>query len=57
MSKFNVNSLNQQFIITGLVGLVEDEGLTPHEAFQVLEDIKRNTFHALNEIRQEAKKN
>jgi hypothetical protein len=56
MSKFNMNSFGQQLIITGLARLVEEEGLTPHEAFQVLEEIKRNTWHALTEIKQEAKK-
>jgi glucan phosphorylase len=54
-SAFNLNSLHQQLIIAGLAGLVEDEGLSPHEAFEVLEEIKRNTFHALAEIGREAK--
>lgn len=54
--KFDMNSLGQQLIISGLARLVEEEGLTPHEAFQVLEEIKRNTWHALSEIKQEANK-
>ena len=55
-TKFDVDNIHQQFIISGLVGLVEDQGLTPHEAFQVLEEIKRNVWSALAEIRSEAKK-
>ncbi|MCA1027686.1 hypothetical protein [Cytobacillus kochii] len=42
--KFNEKNLNHGFIITGLLGLVEDEGLSPHEAFRVVEDIKNQTF-------------
>jgi hypothetical protein len=36
--------------------MVEDDGLTPHEAFQLLEEIKRQTWHALSEVYQETKK-
>ncbi|MEF3312340.1 hypothetical protein PV433_25985 [Paenibacillus sp. GYB004] len=50
------NNFNHKLIIAALAGMVEDDGLTPHEAFAVLEDIKRNTFHALAEIHREVKK-
>ncbi|RBP89380.1 hypothetical protein DFO70_11127 [Cytobacillus firmus] len=45
----DVDNLNHKLIITGLLGMVEDNGLSPHEAFTVLEDIKRQTFNALTE--------
>lgn len=51
------DSLNIKFIITGLAGLIEDEGYTFHEAMEVLEEIKRNTFPALLEMQREAKEN
>ncbi|MNO43384.1 hypothetical protein D3C76_336030 [compost metagenome] len=51
--KFNLNNINHGLIVTGMLGMVEDEGLTPHEVFDVLEDIKRQTWHALAEIRAE----
>jgi hypothetical protein len=56
MIKFNPNNIHQQFIISGLVGLVEDDGLSPHDALRVLEEIKRNVFFALAEISAETKK-
>lgn len=51
--KFNLNNINHGLIVTGMLQMVEDEGLTPHEVFDVLEDIKRQTWHALSEIRAE----
>lgn len=51
MKKLDLNNPNIAFVITGLVGMVEDDGLTPHEAFEVLDQIKRRTFHALSEIK------
>lgn len=53
--EFNQNSFGQQLIITGLANLIEEEDYTVHEAFQLLEAIKRNTFHALLEIKKESK--
>jgi hypothetical protein len=50
--RMDMNSQGVQFIIAGLAGLI-DEGYTPHEAFEILEDIKQNTFHALAEIHRE----
>lgn len=51
--KLDLNNINQQLIIAGLIGLVEDDGLTTHEAFRLLDEIKRNTFPALMEIKRE----
>lgn len=42
--------MSNMLVITGLLKMVEDDGLTPHEAFEVLEDIKRQTWHALSQI-------
>lgn len=52
--KFNPNSFGQGLIITGLAELVENEGYTPHEAFEVLRDIQRHTWSALCEIKKES---
>ncbi len=43
-------SMGLQLIIAGMVGLVEDEGHSPHEVFDLLNAAKQNTFHALAEI-------
>lgn len=48
-------SMGLKLIIAGLAGLVEDEGYTPREAFEMLTVIKRNTFHALQEISKESR--
>lgn len=53
--ELNLESFGQQLIITGLARLVEEEDYTPHEAFQLLETIKRNTFHTLLELKKESK--
>lgn len=37
-------------IVGCLANMVELDGLTPHEAFEVLDDIKQNTFHSLAEL-------
>ncbi|MED1436930.1 MULTISPECIES: hypothetical protein [Bacillus] len=51
--EFNQNSFGQSLIITGLARLVEEEGLTPHESFEVLRLIQNNTFHALADLHKE----
>lgn len=50
--KFDKDNQFQRLVIAALVGMVETEGLSPHEAFEVLDEIKSNTFHALSQIEQ-----
>ncbi|MDQ0091634.1 hypothetical protein J2T12_005074 [Paenibacillus anaericanus] len=52
-TKADLTKLSHSLVVTGLLGMVEDDGLTPHQAFEVLEDIKRQTWHALTEIHRE----
>lgn len=47
---FMEKSIGAKFIITGLIELIEKDGMTTREALEFLEDIKRNTFHALKDI-------
>lgn len=47
----DMNNINVGFVITGLLGMVEDDGLTPREAFMLLDEIKRQTWSALTEIK------
>jgi hypothetical protein len=54
--KLDLNNINQQLIIAGLTGLVADDGLTPNEAFELLDEIKRSTFPALMKIKKEEEK-
>lgn len=49
-------SLNMQLIVAGLVNLIDDEGYSFHEAMEILEDIKRNTFPALMKMSREVNK-
>lgn len=53
--KLDLNNINVGLIITGLVGMVEDDGKTPHEAFDIVEQIKQQTFFALMEIKKKGK--
>jgi hypothetical protein len=55
LSKFDLDNINQQLIIAGMAGLI-DEGLSFHEMMQVVEDIKRQTFSAMMEIGREVKR-
>lgn len=48
--KLDLNNINVGFVITGLIGMVEDDKLTPHQAFELLDVIKRETWHALTDI-------
>lgn len=47
------SKLGTSFVVTGLLHMVEDEGLTPHQAFEIVEDIKQQTFFALAEAHRE----
>ncbi|GED64318.1 hypothetical protein [Lysinibacillus fusiformis] len=49
-------SLGLQTIVAGMARLVEDEGYTPHQVFEMMTAAKQNTFHALAEIHREVKK-
>ncbi|MGX9134020.1 hypothetical protein ACWV26_06520 [Rummeliibacillus sp. JY-2-4R] len=48
-------SFGVQLIVTGLAHLVEDEGYTPHEALSIAHYTGHNCFHALAELKKEAK--
>lgn len=52
--RMDANNLNTKLIIAGMAGLVDD-GYTPHEVLEVLDDIKNQTFHALADLHRENK--
>ncbi|MEK5166169.1 hypothetical protein NYE69_28090 [Paenibacillus sp. FSL R5-0527] len=54
--KFDPNNRAHAFVVTGMIKMVENDGLTPRQVFQVLEDIKRQTWQALAEIYGEVKR-
>ncbi|MFL0365355.1 hypothetical protein ACH0BF_20315 [Pseudobacillus sp. 179-B 2D1 NHS] len=49
--KLDLNNINVGFVITGMIGMVEDDGLSPREVFMLLDEIKKQTFHALTDIK------
>ncbi len=51
--KMDDSKLGTPFVVTGLLHMVEDEGFTPREAMEILEDIKNQTFFALMDIQKE----
>lgn len=50
--KLDLNNLDHQLIVAAMANMAE-KGMTPHQIFELLEDIKRQTFHSLAEIRRE----
>ena len=54
--KFNQQSQGQCLIVAGIAELVAKEGLTPHEALDVVDMLKNNCFYAMCEIKREADK-
>ena len=53
--RLDLNKRSHQLVVVGLTAMVEGDGLTMHEAFHVLEDIKSQVFPALMEISRERK--
>lgn len=51
--KFDPSKMSHQMVVAGLVGMIDDDGLTFHEAMEVMEDIKREVFPALVEMSRE----
>lgn len=51
----DLDNRNTQLVIAALAGMVDDEGLTMHQAFERLEEIKRATFSALMQMQREAR--
>ncbi|MEK5469311.1 hypothetical protein MKY64_30365 [Paenibacillus sp. FSL R7-0210] len=49
----DLNNLDHQLIVAAMANMAE-KGMTPHQIFELLEDIKRQTFHSLAEIRRDA---
>lgn len=49
--RFDKNNDFHMHIIGCLANMVMEDGLTPHEAFEVLDDIKQKTFFQLGELR------
>ena len=43
-------SEGKMIIAVGLTKLVEDEGCTPHEAFDIVDKMKSDLYFALNQI-------
>jgi hypothetical protein len=50
----DLNNLDHQLIVAAMANMAE-KGMTPHQIFELIEDIKRNTFHSLAEIYREGK--
>lgn len=51
--RLDLNNLDHQLIVAAMANMAK-KGMTPHQIFELLEDIKNNTFHSLAEIYREA---
>jgi hypothetical protein len=49
--RLDMNNLFHAHIVGCLANMVVEDGLTPHEAFEVLDDIMQKTFHTLSELK------
>jgi hypothetical protein len=49
--RLDMNNLFHAHIVGCLANMVVEDGLTPHEVFEVLDDIKQKTFHTLSELK------
>ena len=50
-TKLDLDNSNVRLVIMSLVGMIKHDGLTVNEAFEVLDEIKNATWHALTEIK------
>lgn len=50
-NRMDIHNPLHAHIIGCLANMVTVDGLTPHEAFEVLDDIKQKTFHSLSELK------
>lgn len=52
-TRFNRGNIAHQLLVGTLSVLVDDFGYTPRELFELIEDIKHQTWFALQEMSQE----
>lgn len=53
INKMDLNKLSNQLVMTGFVAMVEDDGLSLHEAMEVMHDIQKQTAPAIMQIMSE----
>lgn len=53
--QFDIKKFSHQLVMTGMAEMVEKDGLTPHEVFEVLDDAKSQLWSALCQIQDEVK--
>lgn len=56
MKQLDTSRYSVGLVICGLMEMVEKEGLSTREAFETLDEIKKATWSALNQIMDETKK-
>jgi hypothetical protein len=49
--RLDMNNLFNTHIVGCLANMVAEDGLTSHEVFEVLDDIKQKTFYSLSELK------
>lgn len=55
MDTIDLNNHHNQLIVAAMAGMVEEEGMTPREVLERLEEIKSQTYFALMDIYNETK--
>ena len=46
-------SKGDMLVMVGMTAMVEEEGMTPHEAMERVDKIEKDIFHALCDIKKE----
>lgn len=49
------NSIGLRMIIAGLTGLIDDEGYTPREVFELMDGVRKHIYPVLLEVGKENK--
>lgn len=52
-TRFDSNNIGHQILVGTLAALVDDFGYTPRELFELIEDVKKQTYFTLLEMSKE----
>lgn len=47
--KFDPTIVSHQFLLAGMIGMIDDTDVTPHQVFEIMEDAKRQLWSAMQE--------
>ena len=51
--KFDANIFSHQLLLAGMIGMIDDTHVTPHQVLEIMEDAKRQLWSAMQETYRE----